>query len=151
MATITRKPGADYTATITVNAPIKTAFAAVATLEGLRGWWTPETTGSAEPGGKLMFDFPGAAVTTTMMRVEESTEPSRVRWTCLESGLHEWAGTPITFELAEAGPDSTAISFRHGGLNPELECFDMCSAGWNHFLGSLASLAETGTGQPYGS
>ena len=40
------------------------------------------------------------------------------------------------------------LYFRHQGLTPELECFDMCHEGWTHYLASLVSYVETGEGQP---
>jgi hypothetical protein len=55
------------------------------------------------------------------------------------------------FELASAGPDRTELTFRHAGLRPSLDCYDSCSLGWDHYLRSLRSLVETGTGMPYGS
>ena len=39
------------------------------------------------------------------------------------------------------------LYFRHEGLTPELECFDMCHEGWTHYLASLVSYVETGQGR----
>jgi uncharacterized protein YndB with AHSA1/START domain len=33
--------GTGYTAEVTINAPIESVFAALATVERLRDWWTP--------------------------------------------------------------------------------------------------------------
>ena len=60
----------------------------------------------------------------------------------------DWDGTTIYFDVAEAG-DGAMLYFRHEGLTPELECFDMCHEGWTHYLASLVSYAETGQGQPH--
>ena len=70
---------------------------------------------------------------------------------CTKCTLTEWEGTTIVFELASAGPDRTELTFRHVGLRPSLDCYDSCSLGWDHYLRSLRSLVETGTGMPYGS
>ena len=43
---------------------------------------------------------------------------------------------------------ASMLYFRHQGLTPELECFDMCHEGWTHYLDSLVSYVETGQGQP---
>jgi uncharacterized protein YndB with AHSA1/START domain len=144
-AAIRRRAGADYHADLTVNAPIGTVFAAVSTAAGLSGWWTTDTSGSPEPGGELRFGFSdGAAV----MRVEDRT-PALERWTCLgHSGEPEWAHTTVTFQLTEVGPAVTRLQFTHGGLRPQLDCYDHCSAGWTYLMRSLASYAETGTGHP---
>ncbi|HUK70492.1 MAG TPA: SRPBCC domain-containing protein, partial [Streptosporangiaceae bacterium] len=148
MPTLQRQPGPDYAAHVTVGVPIETAFAAISTVDGLRGWWTEHTDGSAEPGGKLRFEFPKYEI-TKFMRVEESTRPTLVRWICAECSLPEWVGTELTFELTEADPARTELRFTHAGLQPQLECYGSCSAGWDYYLRSLASYLETGTGQPY--
>ena len=135
-----------YHADLTINAPIDSVFAAVSSVEGLSGWWTTDTGGSPEPGGELRFTFSdGAAV----MRVEERMPPAVEQWTCLgHSGQPEWAHTTVTFRLTEASPAATRLEFTHGGLRPQLDCYDHCSAGWSYLMRSLASYAETGTGHP---
>jgi len=146
MPAVQHQPGPDYAAHLTVGVPIETAFTAVSTVDGLRGWWTEHTDGSAEPGGKLRFEFPRYEI-TKFMRVQESARPTLVRWVCTECSLPEW----LTFRLTEAGPARTELRFTHAGLRPQLECYGSCSAGWNYYLGSLASYLGTGTGQPYQS
>ena len=34
--------------------------------------------------------------------------------------------------------DASELTFRHVGLTSELECIDMCTRGWDHYLASLA-------------
>ena len=135
----------DYHADVAINAPLESVFAAVSCVAGLSGWWTTATSGSPEPGGELRFAFTdGVAV----MRVEDRT-PALERWTCLgHSGQPEWAATTVTFRLTELGPATTRLQFTHGGLRPQLDCYDHCSAGWSYLMRSLASYAETGTGHP---
>jgi uncharacterized protein YndB with AHSA1/START domain len=135
----------DYHADVTINAPLDSVFAAVSSVEGLSGWWTTDTSGSPEPGGELRFTFTdGVAI----MRVEDRT-PALERWTCLgHSGQLEWERTTVTFQLTELGPATTRLQFTHGGLRPQLDCYDHCSAGWSYLMRSLASYAETGTGHP---
>jgi uncharacterized protein YndB with AHSA1/START domain len=136
----------DYRAVLTINAPAPAVFAAVSTVAGLSGWWTTDTGGSPEPGGDLRFTFrDGSAV----MRVTERLPAARERWTCLgHSGQPEWAGTTVTFLLAEVDTGVTRLEFTHGGLRPHLDCYEQCSSGWNYLMGSLTSYAETGTGRP---
>jgi len=43
------------------------------------------------------------------------------------------------------------IGTLRAGLRPGLDCYRLCSAGWDHYLASLAAYAETGAGQPFGS
>jgi uncharacterized protein YndB with AHSA1/START domain len=135
-----------YHADLTVNATIACVFAAVSCVEGLSGWWTTDTGGSPEPGGELRFAFRDG---TAVMRVEERTSPGLERWTCLgHSGQPEWARTTVTFRLTEVSPAATRLEFTHGGLRPQLDCYDQCSTGWTYLMRSLAAYAETGTGHP---
>src|SRR5207249_3139589 len=40
-----------FGAQMAVDAPVADVLAAVTTLDGLKGWWTPDVTGSPAPGG----------------------------------------------------------------------------------------------------
>jgi uncharacterized protein YndB with AHSA1/START domain len=42
-----------------VRAPRETVFRAISSLDGLRSWWTPLVSGSAEAGGDIRFAFDG--------------------------------------------------------------------------------------------
>jgi hypothetical protein len=53
------------------------------------------------------------------------------------------------FRLNGYTPADTVLRFEHLGLTPALGCYDLCEGGWNQFLVSLTSYAETGTGSPY--
>ncbi len=50
---------AAFTRRRTLNSSAERVFAAIATLEGLRGWWTPLVQGTAAAGGDLRFEFEG--------------------------------------------------------------------------------------------
>ena len=58
----------------------------------------------------------------------------------------EWTGTQLRFELADNGPQACELDFRHTGLPAEV-----VAEGWAHFLASLATYAEHGTGTPFGA
>jgi hypothetical protein len=81
-----------------------------------------------------------------------------VRWTVIEcSFLSDWVGTRPVFTItaagagAASGADEAELHFRHHGLTPELDCIDMCTRSWDHFLVSLRDYVETGHGSPLGS
>jgi uncharacterized protein YndB with AHSA1/START domain len=133
----------DYSKTLRIDAPAQRVFDAIATLEGIRGWWTPIAAGSTEPGGEIHLGFAGMDEHINM-GVIESESPRLVRWTCLRhTGAPEWNASTIRFELAEGEADSE-LRFRHDDAPAE-----MVSPGWERFLGSLKELAETGTGVPF--
>jgi uncharacterized protein YndB with AHSA1/START domain len=147
MATLHRQPGDDYRALLTVDASADPTFTAISTVEGIRHWWTELTDGAAEPGGTLRLEF---SRPVKIMQVEDAVRPELIRWTVLaESQKAEWVGTTLRFDLVPAGEGGTEVSFAHVGLRPEMECWDVCSAGWDYVLRSLGSYVETGVGQPY--
>ena len=137
-------PSEPYTAVVACHASSQTAFRALTTLEGLRGWWTPEVTGRPTVGQVLDFRFAGADE-SIRMRVD-AVEPRRsLRWTCLaHSGAPEWSGSTVSFYLSAEGHDRCTITLEHHGVPHEL-----VNPGWQHFLTSLADYAATGTGNPY--
>lgn len=143
---------ADYVRTVSFQASRERVFDAIATIPGLQGWWTDLVTGSPNVGSELRFDFEGLKEHIVVMRVDEAERPSSVRWTCLQHmALAEWDGTKVFFELTARGPQETELSFRHIGLTPQFECYDMCRDGWDYFLDSLVAYAERGKGTPFGT
>jgi uncharacterized protein YndB with AHSA1/START domain len=145
-------PGAsdiDYTRQIPFHAPTERVFEALTTLDGFAGWWTPIVSGAAMTGGELEFGFAGLDE-RIVMRVEETTRPSTVVWTCLaHTGHPEWEGTSIVFELEPGEDTSGVLAFRHIGLLPRLSCYETCESGWEHFLTSLLEYTEHGKGSPF--
>lgn len=134
-----------FRSTKTVAATPETTLAALRTTDGVSGWWG-RAAGSADVGATLEVSFLGGRQ-RIRMHVEPSSE-HRVVWSVEAAPLTpEWVGTTIIFEVEEAGVGAT-IHFRHQGLTPGLECFDMCRAGWTHYVGSLVSYVETGQGRP---
>jgi hypothetical protein len=95
-----------------------------------------------------MFSAPDPLV----IHVEEAIRPAQVRWNVTACDfLPEWVGTRPTFTITPLDGDETQLHFRHRGLTSELDCIEMCTSGWNHFIPSLVQYAETGLGNPSGS
>jgi uncharacterized protein YndB with AHSA1/START domain len=139
----------DYQKTIRVKAAPDALFDALTSVSGLAAWWT-SVTGSGAAGGELrfVFDHPEPCV----MRVDEASRPTSVRWTVTDCGfLPDWVGTRPTFTITPVDGEGAELRFRHHGLTAELDCIDMCTRGWDHFLASLRAYAETGRGMPHGS
>jgi len=136
--------GGGYVRKVTCQATRERVFAAVATIGGLRSWWTPIVAGTTQANGRLSFGFEnmGEAI---VMRVDEVTSPSCVRWTCLEhSSAPDWSATTIRFDLTDAGSQGCILTLRHLSLPAE-----QVAAGWDRFLASLTLLVETGQGAPF--
>jgi uncharacterized protein YndB with AHSA1/START domain len=138
-----------YRKTIHVAAPADAVFDALTTLDGLTAWWT-RATGSAQTGGQISFWFDPPE--PCVMKVEEATRPSSVRWTVTACDfLPDWVGTRPTFTIDPVDAETCELEFRHVGLTSELDCIEMCTRGWDHFIPSLRDHAERGEGSPHGS
>jgi uncharacterized protein YndB with AHSA1/START domain len=143
-----------YRKQLLISAPPAAVYRAIATQEGLRAWWSEACTSASAVGGLATFDFGRIHKEMRITRLEANRE---VRWHCLQANIeapgitekHEWVGTDIVFKLAPQGAGKTMLDFEHIGLTPALQCYQLCDGGWNYFLGSLQSLAETGQGTPY--
>ena len=134
----------DFRSTKTFAAGPDAVFSALTDIDALTGWWTP-AGGGAEAGETLRFLMGDQEV---VMRVEQADRPSQGTWNVLAcEPAPDWAGTSITFDLEPAGA-GTELRFQHHGLNPGLECFGTCQAGWTHFLASLVGYVDQGAGNP---
>ncbi len=145
----------DYAKRITVRAPRERVFDALATLEGLRGWWTIDVTGSPAVGSELQFGFDDVDEWIAM-RVDRAEKPCCVEWTCVgqrHGPEHdaEWVGTRVIFAVVDRVREACELSVRHIGLTPKLACYEQCENGWDHFIASLAAYVERGQGSPFRS
>ncbi len=148
---------ADFELQLQFAATSERVFAAVATIEGTKGWWTKFSEGSEEIGGRSSYRFPGAGFFAEMRTVRRDF-PRLLEWDCVDSrhdpstgysDLTDWIGTRIRFEVQDLGNGESRLDFIHSGLN-ELECISACSSGWRFFLDeSLRGYLEKGRGQPW--
>ena len=142
-------PSEDYETTICVKASAGDLFDALSTVEGLGAWWNP-ASGSGESGGELRLTM--NAPEPLVIHVDEATRPTVVRWTVIDCPfLTDWIGTKPTFTIRPIDSETTEVHFHHQGLNQELECIDMCTRSWAHYMASLRDYLETGSGSPFGS
>ncbi len=131
-----------------IKAPLDKVYRALATREGLAGWWTTDTQGNSKVGGMLKFVFTsdGKTLGGFDMKVLALEPGKRVLWQVVE-GPTEWIGTKIDFEL-KRDDDFSIVLFKHEGWTQSVEFMYHCSTKWAIFLMSLKSLVETGKGQP---
>jgi uncharacterized protein YndB with AHSA1/START domain len=140
---------ADYEAQVSFTSPPPAVFEALTTLQGVTGWWSV-TAGDGSTGGELRLAFGAGA--PLILHVDIAEPASLVQWTCVDyATLPDWAGTTISFDLAPASDGGCALSFRHRGLTPQLECYANCKDGWDHFLPSLRAYVDAGAGSPWAS
>ncbi|WP_341888529.1 SRPBCC domain-containing protein [Variovorax sp. YR752] len=137
---------------IGIKAPAAQVYAALATIDGLAGWWTRDTTGHSQPGGHVAFRFhtaTGDEIGGFGMDVLELAPEQKVRWRVLD-GPAEWLGTEVEFTLSQQD-GQTIVMFGHRhwrDAGPGGEFMAHCSTKWATFLLSLRDLVETGQGQP---
>lgn len=132
-----------------IKAPISKVYAALATPQGVAGWWTKETSGDSKLGSivKVAFRDPSGELKGQMefelLKLESNEQ---VVWRFI-SGPEEWIGTDVTFALSQRG-EQTIVMFGHRNWREAVEFTSHCSMKWATFLLSLRQLLETGTGQP---
>jgi len=132
-----------------INAPISKVYAAVATPQGVAGWWSKETSFASELGRtiKVVFRSPGGELKGEMAFELATLKPNeQVVWR-ITAGPEEWLGTQVTFDLVQRG-EQTIVQFGHRNWREAVEFTSHCSMKWATFLLSLRQLVETGTGQP---
>lgn len=139
----------DFTLEVRFAGARERVFDALTTLDGLAGWWTSLVSGTPTAGGEVELRFAGLDE-KIVMQVDHAQPPSKIIWTCLtHTGHPEWQGTTIAFELVQYEHEAGLLRFRHVGLTPVLSCYETCESGWDHFLASLLSYAESGKGRPF--
>jgi len=131
-----------------IKAPLTEVYKAVATREGVAGWWTERTTGESKVGGALQFRFTSGDTDIGGFEMKVlALEPERhVGWQVV-NGPEEWIGTTIGFDLRQEG-EYVILLFRHQGWKEAVEFMHHCSTKWAVFLMSLKQLVETGRGLP---
>ncbi len=141
----------DFTATIDVASTPQTAFEAITDVAG---WWGRITGTTTAVGNEFVYVVPGLHYSG--FRVTELVPGRRVAWLVTGSYLdfisdtQEWNGTTVGFDIEETGPGRTRVTFTHLGLDPEVECYEVCTNAWSMFVNdSLKALIETGVGKPY--
>lgn len=132
---------------VAVAAPLESVYQAVATKEGLSGWWTRDgVRGESSQGSRLQFFF-GGPEPAAVMEVTRLNPDGHVSWSCV-GGADECVGTKLTFDLTQTNAE-TVVLFTHAHWRSPSEFMAHCSARWAYFLLSLKSLLETGKGTPF--
>ena len=132
-----------------IRKPVSDVYRALATVDGIAGWWTKETTGVSEPGGHIdvLFSSHSGERKGGMKMEVMALEPNRrVHWR-FRAGPTEWIDTDAIFQLAEDG-DFTIVRFGHRNWREAVEFTEHCSTKWATFLMSLKAFVETGEGRP---
>ncbi|UTM59096.1 SRPBCC domain-containing protein [Photobacterium sp. CCB-ST2H9] len=144
----------NYQNSILLSVPVSHVYDALTTQRGISEWWTPSCEVGTTVGELITIRF---GETFKVMRIESLRPQSEVCWSVIDAQLvvpgltrtDEWIGTTIVFQLSSPSESTTRLDLEHLGLTPQIECFEVCSQGWTHFLASLKNYLETGKGMPY--
>ncbi len=129
---------------INIHAPAEKVYDAIATVDGLKGWWTAHVEGESREGKKLAFRFPE---TGPVMEVLELCPHELVKWKCV-GGEEEWKETILTFEIEERDGVSD-LFFAQSGWEDQSSFYAHCNTKWALFMLSLKEFCQSGHGHPY--
>ena len=127
-----------------VAASPQDVYESLTTLDGLRGWWTTDTTGDPTPGGKLEFRF-GSPDRGATMEVVSTRPDENVTWRCV-GGPDEWIDTRC--RSTSSHNPTRPLSVRATGWREPVDFMGHCSTKWGYFLLAEAVL-EGGEGTPF--
>lgn len=129
---------------IKVSAPPERVFAALTTLEGVKGWHTPNASGDGSVGSEWVFAF--ADHPEFRWEITQSDAPGRVAWRCTR-GPGDSVGTTATFVITPVA-DRTLLELQHAGWPGTHGNFRKCNTTWGVLLHHLRDYAETGYAAP---
>ena len=132
---------------VPVDAEPKVAYDALATTEGVNGWWSNHTEGPDGVGSTMKVAFPDAPITFDF-EITEETPGERVAWRCL-AGPPEWIGTDVYFDIENDAEGNTSVLFSHDGWATTEESFPFIAYSWAQILPRLRKLVETGKKNPF--
>lgn len=138
---------------ISVNASLDKAFKSI--TQEIPLWWTEMFEGVSGKFGDVFTVRFGPAVFKTM-QIEELIPSKKIVWLVTDTLIDipelnnktEWLNTKIVWQL-KTKETNTIIQVTHIGLSPDIECYGICSTGWQQFCYSLKSHLENGKGMPF--
>ncbi|MCI0693112.1 ester cyclase [candidate division KSB1 bacterium] len=132
--------------TVDINATLTQVFQALATENGLKGWWTTKVKADIRVGGIVDFTF--GKTFNPDMKITALEDPKVVAWKCV-GGHAPWTDNTFRFAIESRG-EGCVLFFRHEyarELNDEE--YGRYNYNWGYYLDSLRLLVETGRGKPY--
>lgn len=130
---------------IKVSASPEQVYAALTTLDGVKGWHTPTATGDGAVGGVWVFSF--ADHPEFGWEVITSEPTSEVVWRCVR-GPGDSVGTTVTFSLVGTEDGRTLVEHVHAGWPGTHGNFRKCNTTWGVLLHHLRDYVETGDAAP---
>jgi len=142
----------DITHNLEIKASAETIYKAVATQNGISGWWSKDCKVGESVGEKSLLKFDKQGNIVKMGFETRVLDPnSNCVWECTENANPAWIGTKIVTEITPSG-EGCKVMFSHADFDEKWkgqEAFEMTKGGWEHFVSSLKSFCESGEGQPW--
>ncbi len=123
---------------------------------GIKNWWGNSNATITKIGDEFSIFF--EEETEWRFRATVLDKSNEVRWKCIYANhsfsnlkgiKEEWLNSEIVFLFKDVTKNKIELIFEHQGLTPALNCYEICDAGWTHFIvTSLKQLLETGKGIP---
>jgi hypothetical protein len=147
MKTATLTEQQNYHSSIVVNANATEAYNKISHVNE---WWAANFEGGAKNTGDVFTVRWGETFVT--FKIAEAIAGKTVTWMVTDCHLpwlndkKEWNDTKVVFEISQKD-NATKIDMTHIGLTPEVECYQDCQTGWNHYIKkSLPKFIEEGMG-----
>ncbi len=137
---------------VSVQASAVAIYEALSTQAGIQGWWAQDSDIAESTGqvSHMRFNKEGTIV-EMQFRVDQLEAGQRVAWTCVANPNPAWIDTVLSFDIRPQG-DGAAVTFIHGNWDAQWEGqppYQMTKDTWPHFMQSLKSYCETGSGEPW--
>src|SRR5262249_26114871 len=140
----------DFSTSFVVDNPPAEVYHAI---NNVRGWWSENIEGATDQlNGEWLYQYKDVHI--CKMKVIEMIPNKKVVWKVVNNYFNfvkdksEWTSDTIIFEISEQD-GKTQLSVTQQGLNPNYECYDICSTAWTSYIqGSLKNLITTGKGNP---
>lgn len=134
----------NYSQEISVNTTIAKAFEAL--TKRIDFWWGKTENSATKVGDEFTVYFGNA---NWSFRVNEFEPNTKITWECIDGNPDfnaEWIGDKLYWNIEQQG-DKVKISLLQNGLTPDMNCFEICNRGWNHYITkSLQAYLESGVG-----
>lgn len=143
----------DYQTSFSTSADRETSFYAI--TKEIDKWWGKVDNSVDKLGDEFSIFF---GDTEWRFKINLYVPFEKVNWHCIKAkhvhdGLQniqeEWLNTNVVWEITQVN-DKVKITITHLGLNENLNCFEVCKAGWDYYIStSLRNYLETDVGNPH--
>jgi uncharacterized protein YndB with AHSA1/START domain len=135
----------DIAMQLAIEADAETVYAAIATAEGIRGWFTTTATAGEGVGALHELAFPGVPE-PWRLRIIEAEQGKRL---VLAGENGPWTGTEQTYEILDRPEGGVTLRFTHSGFPAVDDAYRDFTYGWATKFVQLKSFAETGEPVPF--